>query len=172
MDTCVFKREHVIRSDNVWLSEVMSREPLQHKGSRGPPWSISGFQTRFLVVTGGRYYPTAIREHTQDFHKNPTRITLESHKIFTRIPSVLTRISQDHSTETSGNPAEITSVFHAKTLEYVCHTGRTHEPLENSCGTNETKGLSHVSRQVTHVIHRQTCVTVVKQRDDSSFDPR
>lgn len=144
MNTFVFKREQVIRSDNVWLSEVMSRKPLQHKGSLGTPWSISGFQTGFLVDTGGRYYPTAIREHTLDFYKKHTRITQESHKIFTRISSVLTRISHDHNTENHRISAAITSVFHAKTLEYVCHTARTHEPTENSCNTNETKGLSHV----------------------------
>ena len=52
-----------------------------------PPWSTLGFQTRFLVGTGGRYYPTAVREHTQDFHKNThdfrknyTRIETEIHK--------------------------------------------------------------------------------------------
>ena len=74
---------------------------------RAPPWSTLGFQTRFLVGTGGRYYPTAIREHTQDFHKNPTRITDDFHKNYPRIPQEIhknpTRIPQDHSTENSRN---------------------------------------------------------------------
>ena len=133
VDTCIFKREQVICSDNVWLSELMLVKRCGARVCRAPPWSILGFQTRFLVGTGGRYYPTAIREHTQDFHKKHTRfpeiftrITLGSHRKSTRIPQGFHKI-------TAQKTAEITSVSHAKTLEYVCHTGRTHEPPEISC---------------------------------------
>ena len=143
-------------------------EALWRKGSLAPPWSLLGFQTRFLMVTGGRYYPTAIREHTHDFRKNYTRIATESHKKSTRN---YTRITTWDPTENHMKPTAITSVSHAKTLEYVCHTGRTHEPPENRCNPNETKGLSRVHLQVTYVIHKQTCATVVKQRYDSSFSP-
>ena len=101
-------------------------EALWRKGLHGSPWSTLGFQTRFLVGTGGWYYPTAIREHTQDFHKNPTRITDDFHKNPTRIPQEFHKITAQKTTE-------ITSVLHVKTLEYVCHTGRTHEPPEISC---------------------------------------
>ena len=133
MDTCDFKREHVICSDNVWLSEVMLGKPLWCKGSLVSPWSTSGFQTRFLMGTGGRYYPTAIREHTQDFHKNPTRFPEISTRITMDFHKNHTRISQEFHMITAQKTAEITSVSHAKTLEYVCHTSRTHEPQENSC---------------------------------------
>ena len=125
-------------------------ESLWHKGLHGPPWSISGFQTRFFMSTSGRYYPTAIREHTHDFRKNYTRIATDSHKKSTRN---YTRITTWNQTENNSNPAEITSVSHAKPLEYVCHTGRTHKSPENSCNPNETKGLAYVYLQVTHVIH-------------------
>ena len=104
----------------------MSREPLRHEGLQVPQWSISWFQTRFLDGTGGRYYPTAVREHTQDFHKKSTRITQDFHK------NPL-GFSQEFHKYTAQKTAEITSVSHGKTLEYVCHTGRTYEPPENSC---------------------------------------
>ena len=59
------------------------------------------------------------------------------HKIFTRIPQespmIFTRIPQEFHKSTTQKTAEITSVLHVKTLEYVCHTGRTHEPPEISC---------------------------------------
>ena len=107
MDTCDFKREQVICSDNVWLSEVMFGKRCGTRVCRVPPWSILGFQTRFLVGTGGRYYPTAIREHTQDFHKhtqdfrkNYTRIATEIHKKSTRNYA---RITTWNPTENSRN---------------------------------------------------------------------
>ena len=128
VNTCGFKREQVIRSDNVWLSEVMFGKRCGTRVRGHPPWSTSGFQTRFLVGTSGRYYPTAIREHTQDFHKKHTRIP----EIFTRITDDFhknpTIISQEFHKPKQQKTAEITSVFHVKTLEYVCHTGRTYEP--------------------------------------------
>ena len=77
------------------------------QGFTGLPRSPPGFQTRSLEGTRGRYYPTAIREHTQYFsqesHNKHTRITDAFHKNHTIISSVLTRISQVHNTESSSN---------------------------------------------------------------------
>ena len=136
MNTCDFKREHVIRSDNVWLSEVMSGTVVA-QGIAGTP--VVDFRI-----------PNGIScEHWRAVlpHSNPRAypwFSQESHKIFTRITQEFPRFSQEfhrssqefHKSTTQnshGNPAEITSEFHAKALEYVCHTGRTHRPPENSC---------------------------------------
>ena len=139
MITCGFKREQVIHSDNLSLSEVMFGKRCGAR-VRGHPhgrfqdskrdflWSLAGgitprqFASIHKIFTRNtQEFPRFSQEShkkstriTMDFHKNYPRITQESHKNFT---------SPQHS-----NPAEITSVFHAKTLEYVCHTGRTHKP--------------------------------------------
>ena len=152
MNTCGFKREQVICSDNVWLSEVMlwkrcsARVSWHTPVNSGIPNAISYGHWRPVLPHSN---PRAYTRFSQESHRKSKRITRDFHKNHTKNPSVLTRISQVQTTET----AAITSVFHAKTLEYVCHTGRTHGPPENSCNPNETKGLSHVYRQVTYVIH-------------------
>ena len=105
MDTCGFKREQVIRSDNVWLSEVMLWKRCGARVRGHPPWSVSGFQTRFLEGTGGRCYPTAIREHTQDFHKN----TQDFHKNTQDFRKNYTRIATEYHKKSTRNYARITT---------------------------------------------------------------
>ena len=117
MDTCSFKREQVICSDNVWLSEVMLGNRCGARVHGVPHGRFQDSKRDFLKALAGGITPQQsasihkiFTRNTQDFprftqesHKKSTRITLESHKIFTRIPSVLTRISHDHSTENSRN---------------------------------------------------------------------
>ena len=135
VNTCGFKREHVIRSDNVWLSEVMFGKRCGTRVRGHPtvdfriPNAISYGHWRAVLPHGSpRAYIRFSQENTQEFRKNYTRIATEYHKN-------PTRFSQEFHKPKPQNPAEITSVFHAKTLEYVCHTGRTYEPPENSCPT-------------------------------------
>ena len=128
VDTCGFKREQVICSDNVWLSEVMfgKRCGARVRGDGGGQlkdskrdflWALAGGitpQQSASIHKKSTRNPQGIHKNhsrfSQDFHKNP----IGTHKNFT--------------SPNNRNPAEITSVFHVKTLEYVCHTGRTHEP--------------------------------------------
>lgn len=144
MNTCGFKREQVICSDNVWLSEVMFGKRCGTRVCWHPHGRFRDSKRDFLWALAGGITPQQsasihkiFTRIPQESHKNPTRITLESHKN-------PTRFSQEFHKSTAQKTAAITSVFHAKTLEYVCHTRRTHEPPENSCNPNETKGLSHV----------------------------
>ena len=98
MDACGFKREQVICSDNVWLSEVMLWKRCGARDHRHPmvdfwiPNVISyGHWRAVLPHSNPRAYTRFSQETHKKSHKNHTRFTLESHKIFTRIPSVLTR---------------------------------------------------------------------------------
>ncbi len=144
MDTRGFKREHVICSDNLSLSEVMSWNRCSTRVRGTPRGQLQDSKRDFLWALAGGNTP----QQSASIHWIFTRIPQGIHKNFTRIPQDFHKKSiGPHKNSTSPNnrnQAAITSVFHAKTLEYVCHTGRTHEPPENSCNPNETKGLSHV----------------------------
>ena len=129
MDTCDFKREQVIYSDNVWLSEVMLGKRCGarvhwvprgrfHDSKRDFLWSLAGGITPQQSASIHKIFT----RNTQDF----PRFSQESHKNPARIPQGFHKITTQKTTE-------ITSVLHVKTLEYVCHTGRTHEPPEISC---------------------------------------
>ena len=133
MDTCSFKREQVICSDNVWLSEVMfgnrcgTRVRWHPMVDLGIPNAISCGHWRAVLPHGNpraytRFsraytrFPRAYTRFSQELHKNRDRNQQEIHK----------KLRQNNHMESNRNPAEITSVFHVKTLEYVCHTGRTY----------------------------------------------
>ena len=134
MDTCGFKMEQVIRSDNVWLSEVMSGSRCGARVCRAPPLGQFWDSKRdFLKAQAAGITP----QQSASIHWIFTRISQESHKnhhgFSQELPWNPTRFSQEYHKITTQKTAEITSVSHAKTLEYVCHTSRTHEPQENSC---------------------------------------
>jgi hypothetical protein len=128
MDTRVFKREQVIRSDNVWLSEVMLWKRCGARVRGHPRGRFQDSKRDFLWSLAGGNTP----QQSASIHWIFTRIPQESHKIFTRTTQDFHKnFIGTHKKSTSQNnriSAEITSVFHVKTLEYVCHTGRTHEP--------------------------------------------
>ena len=93
MNTSVITGGRVITRGRAWAQ-------LQRKGTRDHQGSTLGFQTWFLEDTRGRYYPTAVREHTLDFHKKHTRIpqvnnTENSSNNFW-IPCENTRIRMSH----------------------------------------------------------------------------
>ena len=110
VDTCGFKREQVICSDNVWLSEVMSGNRCGARGHGHPHGRFHDSKCDFLKALAAGVTPQQsasihkiFTRNTQEFprfsqetHKIFTRITLESHKIFTGI-------SHDHSTENNRN---------------------------------------------------------------------
>ena len=136
MNTYVFKRERVICSDNVWLSEVMSRKCCDTRVCGHPRGRFQDSKRDFLwALVGGITSQQSASIHwiftriPQDF----PRFSQESPWIFTRITLESHKNSIGPHKITAQKTAEITSVSHAKTLEYVCHTGRTHEPPENSC---------------------------------------
>ena len=133
MDTCSFKREQVICSDNVWLSEVMLGKRCGARVHWHPHGRFLDSKRDFLKAQAGGNTP----QQSASIHKIFTRNTQESPMIFTRITlgshRKSTRIPQEFHKSTAQKTAEITSVLHVKTLEYVCHTGRTHRPPENSC---------------------------------------
>ena len=86
-------------------------EALWRKGSQAPHGRFLDSKRDFLWSLAGGITPQQ---------------SASIHKIFTRIPQGFHKITAQKTTE-------ITSVLHVKTLEHVCHTGRTHEPPEISC---------------------------------------
>ena len=106
MNACGFKREQVIRSDNVWLSEVMLGKRCGARVRVVPvvdfriPNVISYGHWRAVIPHSNPRAYTRFSQEThkisRDFHKNYPRIPQEIHKNPTRIP-------QDHSTENSRN---------------------------------------------------------------------
>ena len=133
MNTCSFKREQVIHSDNLWLSEVMFGKRCGTRVRGHPHGLLQDSKRDFLWSLAGGITPQQsasihkiFTRNTQDFRKNYTRIATDSHKKSTRNYTRKPHGIQQKTTE-------MTSVFHVKTLEYVCHTSRTHEPPENSC---------------------------------------
>ena len=92
MDTCDFKREQVIRSDNVWLSEVMLGKRCGARVHWVPRGRFQDSKRDFLWAQAGGITP----QQSASIHKIFTRIPQES-------PMIFTRISQVHSTENNRN---------------------------------------------------------------------
>ena len=102
MDTCGFKREQVIRSDNVWLSEVMFGNRCGARVRGHPHGHFWDSKRDFLWSLAGGITP----QQSESIHKIFTRI----HKIF----AIITQESRQKSTRnyariTTWNPTENSS---------------------------------------------------------------
>ena len=86
MITCGFKREQVICSDNVWLSEVMFGKRCGTRVRGHPHGQFWDSKRDFLRALAGGITP----QQSASIHWIFTRISQEFHQIFTRISQAQT----------------------------------------------------------------------------------
>lgn len=94
MDTCGFKREQVIRSDNVWLSEVMFEKRCGARVCRAPHGHFWDSKRDFLWSLAGGITPQQ---------------SASIHKIFTSIHKIFARITQESRQNPTRNYTRITT---------------------------------------------------------------